>query len=262
MRLPLTYLGTHKPGWLGLSQVPLFVSQRTLGPRRSLPRASCRWALDSGGFSELSLFGRWETTPAAYVEAVRRYQREIGGLDWAAIQDWMCEPFMLQRTGLSMEEHQRRTVESFLRLRDLAPEVPWAPVLQGFERDDYQRCFERYDAAGVDLRAQSVVGLGSVCRRQATAGAVVIVRELAAQGLRLHGFGFKVLGLLEVFESLASSDSLAWSYDARRADPMPGHPHQSCANCRPYAERWLARMRSRLVLKASQVELFERASAA
>jgi O-acetyl-ADP-ribose deacetylase (regulator of RNase III) len=31
------------------------------------------WALDSGGFTELSLHGRWKATPAAYVAAVRRY---------------------------------------------------------------------------------------------------------------------------------------------------------------------------------------------
>jgi hypothetical protein len=37
---------------------------------------------------------------------------------------------------------------------------------------------------------------------------------------------------------LASADSLAWSYDARRAAPLPGRPHKSCANCAEYAECW------------------------
>jgi hypothetical protein len=42
------WLGTHKPGWLARTEVPLFVSHRTLGGRRELPRARGPWALDSG----------------------------------------------------------------------------------------------------------------------------------------------------------------------------------------------------------------------
>jgi hypothetical protein len=37
--------------------------------------------------------------------------------------------------------------------------------------------------------------LGSVCRRQDTGMVESLVRDLHAQGIRLHGFGFKVLGL-------------------------------------------------------------------
>ena len=85
-------LGAHRPHWLALSDVPLFVSHRRLGPRKSLPRAKTRWALDSGGFSELKLFGGWRTTPRAYAHAVRRYRDEIGGLVFASQQDFMCEP--------------------------------------------------------------------------------------------------------------------------------------------------------------------------
>lgn len=33
------YLGTHRPGWLATAGVPLFVSRRTLGPVKALPRA-------------------------------------------------------------------------------------------------------------------------------------------------------------------------------------------------------------------------------
>src|SRR5206468_1710371 len=78
------YLGTHRPNWLGLLNVPLFVSHRTLGPRKSLPKASHRWALDSGGFTELSMHGKWLTGVDEYVEAVHRYSERIGLLAWAA----------------------------------------------------------------------------------------------------------------------------------------------------------------------------------
>src|SRR6185436_4368201 len=93
-----------------------FVSHRQLMDRRILPRASGPWVLDSGGFSELSLYSTWRTSPAAYVEAVHRYEAEVGELSWAAPQDWMCEPFMLARTGLTVLEHQRRTVDNFVTL--------------------------------------------------------------------------------------------------------------------------------------------------
>jgi hypothetical protein len=54
------------------------------GPAHRLPRAAAGWALDSGAaFSELSLFGEWRTTPRQYVAAVRRYDDEIGKLEWA-----------------------------------------------------------------------------------------------------------------------------------------------------------------------------------
>jgi hypothetical protein len=241
------YLGTHQPIWLRLVDVPLFVSDVRLRTYKTPPRARGIWALDSGGFSELSLHGKWTVPPAEYVARVRRYRDEVGGLQWATIQDWMCEPHMLVKTGLSLEEHQRRTVESFLRLRDMAPDLPWAPVLQGWGMDDYLRCVDKYTAAGVDLLAEPIVGVGSVCRRQHTDEATRIMRRLSSMGLLLHGFGFKVQGLLSSLLYLASADSLAWSLSARKNPILPGHDmpgprrrkgHSSCANCMDYALMW------------------------
>lgn len=103
------YLGTHEVSWLTSEAGPLFISHCRPALRRGLPRAATRWTLDSGGFSELELHGRWITTPAEYIEATRRYVADIGMLDWAAPMDWMCEPKMLARTGLSTEDHQRRS---------------------------------------------------------------------------------------------------------------------------------------------------------
>jgi hypothetical protein len=113
-------------------------------------------------------------------------------------------------------------------------------VLQGWAQDDYFRCQELYQRAGVELADVGRVGLGSVCRRQATDEAARIVAALAGAGLRLHGFGFKLQGLALVADRLASSDSLAWSYDARRSSPLAGHTHQNCANCYEWAMRWYA----------------------
>jgi hypothetical protein len=238
------YLGTHRPNWLALTDAPLFVSRRRLEGYRALPRARGAWALDSGGFSEISLHGAWLLTAAAYVALVRRFAQEVGGMAWAAIQDWMCEPAMLGRTGLDVAEHQRRTVASYLDLRDRAPDLPWVPVLQGWRGDEYLRHVDAYDRAGVDLRALPVVGLGTVCRRQGTAEAEAIVRRLAGLGLRLHGFGFKTLGLARVAAFLASADSMAWSFRARKEGRRlcRSGQHRNCANCLEWALAWRRRV--------------------
>ncbi|GAA1954645.1 DUF7221 family queuine tRNA-ribosyltransferase-like protein [Catenulispora subtropica] len=247
----LFLLGSHQPGWLACAGVPLFISDRRLRPYKTLPRAAAPWALDSGGFTELKDYGDWTTSPEDYVIRVRRYRDQIGRLMWAAPQDWMCEPAVIAGgrmgpltfvgTGLSVAEHQRRTVENFLQLRDLAPDLPFVPVIQGYTLPEYLACVGLYEDAAVDLAAFPVVGLGSVCRRQGTAEAHDIITALRQRGIpRLHGFGVKTLGLARYGHLLCSADSLAWSLDARReGTPLPGCTrHKNCANCLRYALRW------------------------
>jgi hypothetical protein len=249
---PCFYLGTHEVQWLesplftGARPVPLFISHRRLALRKTLPRSRTPWALDSGGFSELSMFGGWRTTPAEYLAAVQRYEKRIGGMEWAAPQDWMCEPVMLAKTGLSIEEHQRRTVANFVQLREADPYMPFVPVLQGWVLADYQRCARMYGEAGVNLADEPLVGLGSVCRRQATSEIGELVSHFAEQGLRLHGFGVKARGLAEYGRLLTSADSMAWSYDARRSPALDGHTHKNCANCPEWALAWRTRMLARI----------------
>lgn len=240
------YLGTHETSWLRLTDVPLFISRRRLALRKRSPRALGTWALDSGGFTELSMFGKWTTSAEQYISEVRRWKDEIGGMDWAACQDWMCEPVILARTGLTVAEHQRRTIQNYLDLKSQAPEIPWAPALQGWLPGDYLDHAEAYERAGVSLAAQPIVGLGSVCRRQALFRITHLIQDLTDAGIRLHGFGFKLSGLSRVGHLLESADSLAWSLDARRAAPMPGHPHKNCANCLPWALDWRERVLDRI----------------
>jgi len=252
-------LGTHQPGWLARAGVPLFVSDVRLRTYKTLPRAAAPWAVDSGGFTELQQHGRWTIGPAEYVARLRRYRDEIGDLTWAAPQDWMCEPIVIAGgqagpirfagTHLGVAEHQRRTVTNYLILCDLAPDLPIIPVVQGWQADDYLRCIDLYTAYGVDLTTAPLVGVGSVCRRQNSTQAGFILTALHGAGVtRLHGFGFKVLGLREHGHLLISADSMAWSLDARHRPPLPGCTrHRNCANCLRYALRWRAR-----VLEAAQ----------
>lgn len=260
------FLGTHRPTWLWeLEDVPLFISHRRLRDRKgTFPKATTTWALDSGGFTELSTPPagspalewhdwcqpiteirtrtphHWQVTPEQYITDVRRFIDELGGMVWAAPQDWMCEPWIIRDTALTVEDHQRLTVDNFLTLRRLAPDLLFIPVLQGWEVADYHRHADMYAAAGVDLTTEPIVGVGSVCRRESTSQAAHIFETLAARGLKLHGFGVKSDGLRLYADSLVSADSLAWSYGARQ-DALRGIRHcskKTCANCLHYALSW------------------------
>jgi hypothetical protein len=217
------FVGAHRPHWLALSELPLFVSHNTLRGRKTLPRARTSWALDSGAFTELAKFGRFETSPAEYAAAVRRYASEVGRLEFAAQQDWMCEPEALRRTGLTVEQHQARTIDNYLALRSIAPELPWMPSLQGWSVYDYGRHVEQWEARGVDLASLPRVGVGSICRRTSSTSIMLILNDLAGFDLKLHGFGLKTEGLRIAGGHLASADSMAWSFAARRANREDGH---------------------------------------
>lgn len=241
------WLGTHHPHWLwtpGYEEVPLFVSRNSLRRYKRLkPKLpETTYIVDSGGFSELDSAGDWSITDEDLACEVRRYAAEIGAPEYAAPRDWMCEPHILANTGLTVAEHQRRTVESVMNLRNLAPEIDWLPVLQGWRPDDYLRHIELYERCGIDLVREPLVGLGSVCRRQNTRPVEELIRELTGEGLRLHGFGFKLEGLARVGRYLESADSMAWSFAARHKPPLSGCTHKSCANCRKYALLWRERV--------------------
>lgn len=176
-------------------------------------------------------------TARAYMTAVNRYAAEIGGLEWVAPLDWMCEPSIRARTGLTVRDHQQRTVESVLELRALAASEtpPIIPVLQGWRLSDYLACVDLYAEHGLDLRTEPLVGVGSICRRQSTEEVGLILSTLWRLGLRLHGFGVKTQGLARYGGFLHSCDSLAWSFQARHRPPIRGHRHATCTNCLPFA---------------------------
>lgn len=212
------YLGTHMPSWLtnGKSRGPLFVSIRRLRQRKSLfPPATVPYALDSGAYTEIAEHGEWKVTPEQYVADVRKVAEGLGAPDFVAVQDYMCDPGTLKTTGLGVLEHQRRTVESAVTLRDLAPELQWLPVLQGAGVADYLRHLAMYQEAGIPT--DRPLGLGSIVRRQHRAEVAHLARELVERGAStLHGLGVKATGVRMLGRSLTSADSIAWSYWARR----------------------------------------------
>lgn len=241
------YLGTHLPTWLSSMDVPLFVSRTRLEKRRNFPRAICDWSLDSGAFTELSTHGRWTIRPTEYVKLAQRFFDEIGNMEWAAPMDWMCEPFILAKTGLPVETHIRKTVINYVGLREMCPWFPFIPVIQGFTRDDYMRCIELYYQYRVELHTLDVVGVGSVCRRQAMPEVEMILREIDGLGIKIHAFGFKMDGVARCGQFLESCDSMAWSFNARRLQRRwcDSGNHKNCANCSKYALDWRRRLLAR-----------------
>lgn len=195
----------------------------------------------------------WLRASAAdYVRAVARYDQLIGQMEWAAPQDWMCEPQIRARTGLSVREHQHRTVENYLHLRELWPQhsddtFPIMPVLQGWSVQDYVDCVDLYAACGVDLAGgafasagdEPVVGVGSVCGRPAPQVRAVLA-VLDGIGIPLHGFGISTSGLRETAAMLISADSMSWSARARAGwgQRLTGCRHAKCTSCLRFALRW------------------------
>jgi hypothetical protein len=153
----------------------------------------------------------------------------------AVTQDWMCEPFMNDKTGLSVRDHQERTVQNYLELRAL--DAPVIPVLQGYSLADYERCADTYEAAGVRLADLPTVGLGSVCRRENTNEIGEVVAAMSARGIRCHGFGCKEGAVRRYGDMLASADSMAWSLAGRRRGTCT-HLKSRCANHMHYAMTW------------------------
>lgn len=221
---------------------PLFISHRRLQRQKTWKPANTTWCLDSGGFTELNLFGRWTTSATDYVAAIRRYIDEIGMLNWAAPQDAMCEPWILEKSkdwlGGTVEAHQRWTVDNFLHLSTIAADINFIPVVQGWKSDDYMRHIDMYDKAGIDLTKYHTVGVGSVCRREHTLEIGTLFERLAAQNLRMHGFGVKTRGLAQYWHHLVSADSMAWCLSGSRSRPCPHTGAATCANCIHFAIDW------------------------
>jgi hypothetical protein len=183
---------------------------------------------------------------------------KYGMVEHLSPQDWMCEPAVISGgsfktmtfhgTGLSVREHQERTVQNYLDLIDICEDMPWVPVLQGWTVDQYHECADLYYSAGIDLKDSHLVGVGSVCRRESMPEAQQIMQTLAERGYHLHGFGFKQQGIAACWPWMRSADSMAWSFNARAESPKScgrsngrGGTVKSCANCRHYALDWYDR---------------------
>lgn len=200
------------------------------------------WVMDSGGYTELTMYGKWTVSEDRYIEEIELLRD--GNLDWIAPQDWMCEPWVIEKTGLTTEKHQHLTCLNYLRLMDKAPHLPFIPVLQGWTQEEYEQHAVLYQHYGVDLRSLPTVGIGSVCRRHQIKAGREVVEMFAQEGYPLHAFGMKTTTLIGIAPLLQSSDSMAWSQHARwiylleKRKMVESCEHKSCQNCMAWALEW------------------------
>lgn len=212
---PHFFIGLHRPQHADQFE-RCMVSINVLEKRRSdfYPN---KWILDSGAFTRIAS-GKGHMPVDQYAAQIVRWSR-CGKMMAAVSQDWMCEPFILSRTGLTVVEHQRRTVEAFAELRKLVPQSIYImPVLQGYQPAEYVDHIRQYSSL---LKPGMWVGVGSVCKRNSnpmSVAAVLIAIKNERPDLMLHGFGLKMTALQSsiVNELLDTCDSMAWSFAARR----------------------------------------------
>ena len=218
MTAPIFYVGLHQPADAKNFDRACISINRLRG--RKSPVDCPDVLVDSGAFTELAQHGHYRHDVAEYAaELLRLHAAGVVKITAAVAQDYMCETFMVERTGLSIAEHQRLTIERYDALVDALAGMPFPvmPVLQGYDPDDYTR---HLDAYGDRLKPGMWVGVGSVCKRNGDPERIVEVVwpvHYRRPDLRLHGFGVKRTALLHpgVREMFATTDSMAWSHAER-----------------------------------------------
>jgi hypothetical protein len=209
------YVGLHHPS-VTRHFARCMVSVNVLRPRKA-DLVIQDWLLDSGAFTELATHGRYRDRVEEYAARIQRW-KHCGRLQAAVSQDYMCEAFILAKTGLTVADHQRLTIERYDALRGLVADVHILPVLQGYQPAEYVAHVRQY---GDRLTPGMWVGVGSVCKRNANSAAIErVLYAIKAErpDLKLHGFGIKTMALESdaVVSYLHSADSMAWSFAARR----------------------------------------------
>ena len=231
MQRPKFFVGTHQVNHAWQFE-RCMLSINRLENRKADFEAN-EWMMDSGAFTRIR-DGKGHMPVRQYANHIERWSR-CGTLVAAVAQDWMCEPFILNLTHRTVREHQRYTTRRYRSLVDRVSSTHVLPVLQGFTPEEYIYHLNQY---GDDLTEGMWVGVGSVCKRNASPSDVSAVLQGIKErrpDLRLHGFGIKLtaLGMQSVCEGFYSTDSMAWSYSAR----MNGRDGNSVTEALLYADR-------------------------
>jgi hypothetical protein len=223
-------------------------SLRRLKKRVSaLPFGDMDWIMDSGAFTEISINGKYTFTPQEYLHYIELHQPKI-----FFNKDFMCEPSILKKTGMTVKQHQEKTIDNQIKIMNLLENYNinsvFAGCIQGWEISDYLNHIDMLKQGGL---ITSKMGVGSVCRRNSKSQILEILQAVKQElpNTKLHGFGIKTDILKEplVYKYLDSCDSMAWSFAGRKikSKPCPVCEYtdaKNCANCYRFMLKWYKRL--------------------
>lgn len=180
--------------------------------KRKKPVESRDWIMDSGAFTSLLNNSDHKLSEDEYLDIIHRLSPVA-----AVTQDYMCEPFILKKTGLTVVEHQQKTIDRYINLKKKS-RVYIMPVLQGYEAHEYIDHINQY---GSLLSNDAWVGVGSICKRNTDIFEIynILSAIKKEKNLKIHGFGLKLTALRyePIRNMLFSVDSMSWSYAARKS---------------------------------------------
>src|SRR5262249_51387116 len=105
------FVGLHQPSDAKHFHSAFVSVNRLRGRKKSV--GAEQWIMDSGAFTEISTHGHYRHSVEQYAAEINRWAYPGSGMIAAVSQDYMCEPFILQKTGLTIEDHQRLTIERY-----------------------------------------------------------------------------------------------------------------------------------------------------
>lgn len=219
-----------------------------------------RWIMDSGAFSEISLNGKYTYSVDEYLNCVLENEPNI-----FVTMDWMCEPHIIEKTGLSIKDHLNRTIDAHIKIKEKIDHMniksDFMGTIQGWKIDDYLKCIDMLKEHGL---IEEHLGIGSICRRNADKEILKIIKTIHGElpNVKLHGFGIKLSLLKSVVANklLHSCDSMAWSFAGRKVKKKPcidcHSKCKNCANCHIFMSDWLEKINQRMEKWEHQTQLF------
>jgi len=207
------------------------VSNGLLNRKSRIP-SDREWILDSGGFGELRKYGMYHYSSDDYLSCVLRLRP-----NYFFSMDWMCESNILEKTGLTVFDHQENTTKNIIEIKNkiekyelehsrtcaeqqvltkssLFHDIQFCGVIQGYSLESY---LDHVDTLSHNNCLTSLMGVGSVCRRNSEKEIFNIIKSIHEKipEIKLHGFGIKLSVLKkfpEIKNYLHSVDSCAWGW--------------------------------------------------
>lgn len=230
------FIGCDRRWMFDLIPKPMLGVNAPLSRRVDLRSKEVSWA-DSGAFQLVKKHAGYPFSHEEY-----RARLEQLGPSFYTQMDWPCEPSVREKTGLTVAQHQVRSIASAAECATWKlGESLFVPTIQGWTVDEYLACAENLEAEGL---WRPYMAIGSVCRRGSTAGVERVLWALREfkPGTRYHGFGVKSVDKL--LSHLWSADSFAWNFHGRMdVRARHGIGHNTRANLTPYLERYVVRAR-------------------